>query len=120
MTGHQIGDARKRHPEDADRHAANLAGTWRGRCEELTAELAEHRERANDNFDTALRHLDRAERAEAKVARVEGVFDDWDTALTEGRCPSCSQTPETDCDHGEGYHHAYSDLRAALAGEGER
>jgi hypothetical protein len=38
-------------------------------------------------------------------------------------CPAAEESvvcgaPESDCDHGEGYHHALSDLRAALDSEG--
>ena len=51
--------------------------------------------------------------AEARE-RVKVLLDYWETALGENRCPSCYASPEHDCDHGEGYHHALSDLRAAL------
>jgi hypothetical protein len=60
----------------------------------------------------------RAEQAAADRARIEALRERWETALGERRCPSCHMSPDHDCDHGEGYHHALSDLRAALDPEG--
>ena len=64
--------------------------------------------------------MNRAERAEAErdalaaqVARVESLAEEWSTELDENRCPAHA-FPGCDCH--EGYHHAWDDLRAALAG----
>jgi len=54
---------------------------------------------------------------ERDTERVEALLDRWETDLGENRCPSCHASPESDCDHGEGYHHALSDLRNALGRE---
>lgn len=61
--------------------------------------------------------LDHVTELQAKVARVEALVVGWETALGLNSCPSCGFAPEADCDHGEGYHHALSDLRAALKGD---
>jgi hypothetical protein len=58
------------------------------------------------------------DQAAADRERIEALRERWETALGEGRCPSCHMPPGHDCDHGEGYHHALSDLRAALDSEG--
>ena len=47
----------------------------------------------------------------AQVAAVQALWARWDADLTSG-CPCCG--PVDDCDHIEGYHYAYSDLRDAL------
>lgn len=59
------------------------------------------------------------ERDEARKAlgRVRHLRDTWQAHLSDGRCPSCHHEPETSCDHGEGYHHALSDLSVALEGK---
>ena len=49
----------------------------------------------------------------AQVARVESLAEEWSTELDENRCPAHA-FPGCDCH--EGYHHAWDDLRAALAG----
>ena len=49
----------------------------------------------------------------AQVARVEALAEEWSTELDENRCPAHA-FPRCDCH--EGYHHAWGDLRAALAG----
>lgn len=85
---------------------------------EVEAEMAEHRERADSNFDNALMWRERAEKAEATVERVRALGESWEGALDSG-CPSCGPFTD-DCDHIEGYHHALSDLWAALDGAGER
>ena len=48
----------------------------------------------------------------AQVARVESLAEEWSTELDENRCPAHA-FPGCDCH--EGYHHAWDDLRAALA-----
>ncbi len=58
--------------------------------------------------------------AEARVAAVRALADEWESDLGLNRCPSCLHIPATDCDHGEGYHHALSDLCRTLDGEGGR
>jgi hypothetical protein len=55
--------------------------------------------------------------AMATVERVRALRDRWESALEDG-CPSCGRFV-ADCDHNEGYHHALSDLRAALNGAPE-
>ena len=49
----------------------------------------------------------------AQVAQVEALGEEWSTELDENRCPAHA-FPGCDCH--EGYHHAWDDLRAALAG----
>lgn len=50
------------------------------------------------------------------VARVRALEARWTECLTAYQCPSCLAPLNFGgfCDHEEGYHHALSDLRAAL------
>lgn len=52
---------------------------------------------------------------ERVVEQVRALHQRWEDMLGDDRCPSCHMWPASDCDHGEGYHHALSDLRAALS-----
>ncbi|HET7327866.1 MAG TPA: hypothetical protein VFJ14_11350 [Nocardioidaceae bacterium] len=62
------------------------------------------------------RRVREAARAEA-VAPVLALREQWEAALDDG-CPSCGPVGFTGCDHIEGYHHALSDLRAAVEDSG--
>ncbi len=70
----------------------------------------------------ANRDLVKAERerdeALAELARVRAVVNVWEVELGDDRCPSCMASLNfgSTCDHEEGYHHALSNLRAALEG----
>lgn len=66
---------------------------------------------APDDNVPCLAHGDQALRDQ-----VEALWNRWGRALDNG-CPSCGPHID-DCDHIEGYHHAYSDLAALLTTEG--
>lgn len=86
------------------------------------ADLLAERDQLAETLRLRSEALDRVvaerDRLAATVAHVEALADRWSRALTDG-CPSCGHyAPDGSwtCDHVEGYHHAWSDLRAVLAG----
>lgn len=89
----------------------------RAKIERTEADLANVCDLAYRRLETIQSLEVDVEMARSVIAAVEALRDEWDASLQADQCPSCWAilTEASTCDHEEGYHHALSNLRAALS-----